>query len=408
MARTATSPLRLDSVRRAAILAGALLAAGVLPEAAQTMVLGGPTGPDVVVNEAVIDSLGPPATLPGLLLQENTGGASSSGLRPVYLHPPRSHRTASSSRTKSATEQTAQTAEAAGAVPAPTTTRRSHRATAARSETVAAAPTQPRSPRQPGPRAQPVQPAALASAAPPPAPEPATAAPPATASTTAAAPTPAPSAPVASIVRRYPVPASQTASAPPPSSPPQTAAAAQPAAPAPAAPPPSPSPAPAAAQPAAAPAQAASPAPATQVASAAPMPAPAPAPAPSPQPATTSTPAPQVAALPPQGGLPALPARVVFAPNLTDMPDQGKPALDKVISAMKADEQIRVQIVAYASGLPDQASQARRVSLSRAISVRSYLMEQGIKSVRIDVRAMGNRADSGGPPDRVDVVAIDR
>src|SRR5579883_1953294 len=431
MARTATSPLRLDSVRRAAILAGALLAAGVLPEAAQTMVLGGPTGPDVVVNEAVIDSLGPPATLPGLLLQENTGGASSSGLRPVYLHPPRSHRTASSSRTKSATEQTAQTAEAAGAVPAPTTTRRSHRATAARSETVAAAPKQPRSPRQPGPRAQPVQPAALASAAPPPAPEPATAAPPATASTTAAAPTPAPSAPVASIVRRYPVPASQTASAPasppaqstpapapapPPSSPPQTAAAAQPAAPAPAAPPPSPSPAPAAAQPAAAPAQAASPAPATQVASAAPMPAPAtvaqpappPAPAPSPQPATTSTPAPQVAALPPQGGLPALPARVVFAPNLTDMPDQGKPALDKVISAMKADEQIRVQIVAYASGLPDQASQARRVSLSRAISVRSYLMEQGIKSVRIDVRAMGNRADSGGPPDRVDVVAIDR
>ncbi len=138
------------------------------------------------------------------------------------------------------------------------------------------------------------------------------------------------------------------------------------------------------------------------------QPAPPPAPVPSPQPATTSTPAPQVAALPPQGGLPALPARVVFAPNLTDMPDQGKPALDKVISAMKADEQIRVQIVAYASGLPDQASQARRVSLSRAISVRSYLMEQGIKSVRIDVRAMGNRADSGGPPDRVDVVAIDR
>jgi outer membrane protein OmpA-like peptidoglycan-associated protein len=103
-----------------------------------------------------------------------------------------------------------------------------------------------------------------------------------------------------------------------------------------------------------------------------------------------------------------LPAQVAFAPNVTDMPDQAKSTLNGVIRAMKADEQIRVQLVAYASGLPDQASQARRISLSRAIGVRSYLIEQGIKSARIDVRALGNRTDSGGPPDRVDVVALDR
>lgn len=112
-----------------------------------------------------------------------------------------------------------------------------------------------------------------------------------------------------------------------------------------------------------------------------------------------------MASLPPQGGLPA---QVVFAPNVTDMPDQGKAALGAVVKAMKADDQIHVQLVAYASGLPDQASQARRISLSRAIGVRSYLMEQGIKSVRIYVRALGNRSDAGGPPDRVDIVAIDR
>jgi len=112
-----------------------------------------------------------------------------------------------------------------------------------------------------------------------------------------------------------------------------------------------------------------------------------------------------VASLPPQGGLPA---QVVFAPNVTDMPDQAKTTLNTVAKAMKADEQVHVQLVAYASGLPDQASQARRISLSRAISVRSYLMEQGIKSSRIDVRALGNRADAGGPTDRVDIVAIDR
>jgi len=90
------------------------------------------------------------------------------------------------------------------------------------------------------------------------------------------------------------------------------------------------------------------------------------------------------------------------------MPELAKPALNNVIKAMKADEQLRVQLVAYASGSADQASQARRVSLSRAIGVRAYLIEQGIKSARIDVRALGNRTDIGGPPDRVDVVAIDR
>ena len=98
---------------------------------------------------------------------------------------------------------------------------------------------------------------------------------------------------------------------------------------------------------------------------------------------------------------------MVFAPNVTDMPDQSKTTLAKVITAMKADDQIHIQLVAYASGLPDQASQARRISLSRAITVRSYLMEQGVKSARIDVRALGNRSD-GGPLDRVDIVANDR
>jgi outer membrane protein OmpA-like peptidoglycan-associated protein len=98
----------------------------------------------------------------------------------------------------------------------------------------------------------------------------------------------------------------------------------------------------------------------------------------------------------------------MFAPNVTDMPTQAKATLDTVIKAMKADDQLRVQLVAYASGAPDQSSQARRLSLSRAIGVRSYLIEQGIKSARIDVRALGNRTDVGGSPDRVDVVPVER
>ena len=57
------------------------------------------------------------------------------------------------------------------------------------------------------------------------------------------------------------------------------------------------------------------------------------------------------------------------------------------------DATMRVQLLAYASGTPDQASKARRTSLSRALSVRTYLLAQGVQSTRIDVRALGNTTD---------------
>jgi outer membrane protein OmpA-like peptidoglycan-associated protein len=94
---------------------------------------------------------------------------------------------------------------------------------------------------------------------------------------------------------------------------------------------------------------------------------------------------------------------------VTDVADQVKPSLDAVVAAMKADEQMKIQIVGYASGLPDDASRARRISLQRAVGVRAYLIEQGVRNTqRMDVRALGNRTDAGGPPDRVDIVAADR
>ena len=107
--------------------------------------------------------------------------------------------------------------------------------------------------------------------------------------------------------------------------------------------------------------------------------------------------------MPPSGGLPA---RGLFPANVTDLPDQAKPSLEAVVKAMKADGQLKVQLMAYASGASDQTNQARRISLSRAIAVRSYLIEQGVNSMRIDVHALGNKPDSGGPLDRVDVLAL--
>ncbi len=68
----------------------------------------------------------------------------------------------------------------------------------------------------------------------------------------------------------------------------------------------------------------------------------------------------------------------------------------------------RLQLKAFAGGSGgNAASAARRLSLSRALSVRSYLIEKGIRSTRIDVRALGV-PDDDGPPERVDIILLAR
>lgn len=69
---------------------------------------------------------------------------------------------------------------------------------------------------------------------------------------------------------------------------------------------------------------------------------------------------------------------------------------------MSSNERLRAQIAAYAAGTSDTANQARRMSLSRALAVRSYLIEKGVASTRLDVRALGNQVENGSP-DRVDI-----
>jgi len=62
----------------------------------------------------------------------------------------------------------------------------------------------------------------------------------------------------------------------------------------------------------------------------------------------------------------------------------------------------RIQILAYGGEKGDKGSDARRLSLKRALAIRQVLIDDGVASERIDVRAMGG-ADDGGPADRVDV-----
>ncbi len=62
----------------------------------------------------------------------------------------------------------------------------------------------------------------------------------------------------------------------------------------------------------------------------------------------------------------------------------------------------RVQLEAYGGAPGDKSSDARWLSLKRALAVRQLLIDNGVPSNRIDVRAMGG-ADDKGPKDRVDV-----
>ena len=114
-----------------------------------------------------------------------------------------------------------------------------------------------------------------------------------------------------------------------------------------------------------------------------------------PPPTAPSTPAPAAAT-----GTTAL--SIAFSSDSSSLPEDAKGRLDGIVRSMSSNDRMRAQIIAYAAGSNDTASQARRLSLSRALAVRSYLIEKGIASTRLDVRALGHQVE-GGSPDRVDI-----
>jgi outer membrane protein OmpA-like peptidoglycan-associated protein len=99
--------------------------------------------------------------------------------------------------------------------------------------------------------------------------------------------------------------------------------------------------------------------------------------------------------------------RLDFDSGTAALSDAARAALDRLAAAMKDAPEARIQFMAFADGGGDGASRARRLSLSRALSVRSYLIDQGIRSTRMDVRALGDTAESG-PLNRVDIVPANR
>ena len=91
-----------------------------------------------------------------------------------------------------------------------------------------------------------------------------------------------------------------------------------------------------------------------------------------------------------------------------DAPDPAEGALGAIkflatdLNAAMTRPASRVELQAYGGPKGDKGSDARRLSLKRALAIRQVLIEDGVSADRIDVRAMGG-ADDTGPLDRVDV-----
>jgi len=154
----------------------------------------------------------------------------------------------------------------------------------------------------------------------------------------------------------------------------------------------------------------------------APVPAPVAAPIVPPRPSIAPPPAPQAApaSLPPQPPptRPAITApeptvahvpgasTVLFEKGSSELSQAGRSELDALLGRARSGTG-RVEIRGFANA-DSEASAARRLSLTRAVTVRTYLAARGLELGRMDIRPLGAQADDPAPPDRVEIVLRDR
>lgn len=93
--------------------------------------------------------------------------------------------------------------------------------------------------------------------------------------------------------------------------------------------------------------------------------------------------------------------RATFGPDRTELNTVTEAALRSFARPLRSTEQ-PINVLAYAAGHAEDPSTPRRLSLARALAARAVLINEGIPSTRIYVRALGP-ATNDGPPDRVDV-----
>lgn len=147
------------------------------------------------------------------------------------------------------------------------------------------------------------------------------------------------------------------------------------------------------------------------------------------KPATLTTTEPPTAVVPPAGSVitpPAAPADIVkthevvspgetqrrplytvlFAAGVDEVAEADMVPLDALSERLQQEKDTRINVLGYATPVEGmQESEARKLSLKRAIAVRQLLIKQGLSSSRINVRALGSDT-TGVVKDRVDIVKL--
>jgi outer membrane protein OmpA-like peptidoglycan-associated protein len=93
-----------------------------------------------------------------------------------------------------------------------------------------------------------------------------------------------------------------------------------------------------------------------------------------------------------------------FAPGAREPDEKIQSEMENgILTLLQKNPAWRVQIQAFASTDGADVSNARRISLARALAIRTWLMDKGVEASRMDVRALGAETDRN-PADRVDMV----
>jgi len=98
--------------------------------------------------------------------------------------------------------------------------------------------------------------------------------------------------------------------------------------------------------------------------------------------------------------------RVLFQGATEDLDPAGRATIREIAESLKGSSD-RIQIRAYADSDTETEGWKRRLSLRRGNNVRLALLDEGVQSFRILLRALGAPTD-GGPGNRVDLITESR
>ncbi len=98
---------------------------------------------------------------------------------------------------------------------------------------------------------------------------------------------------------------------------------------------------------------------------------------------------------------------ISYGTGTADVPGAANDNLRLLAARMVKDTDLRVEFIAFASDTEGSVSRSRRLSLERAVNVRKMLLDAGVDSSRVNLRALGEQSGDGAP-DRIDVIVTTR